>query len=137
MKWKGYTLIEVVLAVAVIALLLIPLGNLIQQGLNINVRAQRTMEFSEAISKAYEEVMHFLKDVEPDFEGTGESIESKDENGNTVYKITYTVSDYDTFNVGYDVYNYEEVLKKVDFTVQDSKGNKVKELTYFIRVIKP
>ena len=133
MKQNGFTLIEVVVVVAIICILLIPIGNLLQQIINANIKTEKNFELAKVLNKTIEEVVHFLKDINPSFVGQN-SVNVKDNNGNVLYRIIYEVSNYDNFEVTQNVYNYREELKKVDFKILDKNNNNIKSLTYFIRV---
>lgn len=133
MKIKAFTLIEVIIAVAIVCILLIPIGNLLQQVITTNTKAERDFYLTQAISKAYEEVMYFLKEVDPTFSGQAQ-ISVNDTTGQLVYTVVYDVSNVDVFEVSHDVYSYKEELKRINFKVLDKKGNQVSSFTYFVRV---
>lgn len=133
MKIKAFTLIEVIIAVAIVCILLIPIGNLLQQVITTNTKAERDFYLTQAISKAYEEVMYFLKEVDPTFSGQAQ-ISVSDTTGQLVYTVVYDVSNVDVFEVSHDVYSYKEELKRINFEVLDKKGNKVSSFIYFVRV---
>lgn len=138
MKYKGYTLLEVLLVIAIFAILIIPISYLIQQSIKINAKSQSSIKLSKAINNSYEELLFNLKNQNPSFTGIGE-MSIKDENNSLVYRIVYNVYDYDSYTVYLDVYKtnyYQEILKKIQFSIYDSNNNLVKNLTYFFRVSK-
>lgn len=57
-KLRGYTLIEVVVTVAVFALLVTPIVLLIQQSVKVNVSAKKTLEIAQVINEAVETLVY-------------------------------------------------------------------------------
>ncbi|MCX7884425.1 MAG: type II secretion system GspH family protein [Caloramator sp.] len=51
---KGYTLLEVLLAVAVFAMLIIPISKLIESNINVNKSSKEELELASVLSYAYE-----------------------------------------------------------------------------------
>lgn len=54
---KGYTLLEVLVAVAVFAMLIIPISKLIESNINVNKSSKEELELASVLSYAYEAFM--------------------------------------------------------------------------------
>ncbi|WP_164742594.1 type IV pilus modification PilV family protein [Caldicellulosiruptor changbaiensis] len=57
-EFNGYTLIEVIVAVAIFALLVTPIVLLIQQSIKVNVSAKRILEVAQVINEAVETLVY-------------------------------------------------------------------------------
>jgi len=103
MKSKGFTLIEVIVAVAIFAIIVVSLGLAFNQAIKISSKAKQNMDVAQLINKAVEKMYfqmgsddtHFTETVFslPDY--TGNELKF----GNDEYKVTYTLkrvaADYD------------------------------------------
>jgi prepilin-type N-terminal cleavage/methylation domain-containing protein len=96
-KVKGYTLVEVIVTVAVFALLVTPIVLLIQQSLKVNINAKTNLEVAEVINQAVENLVY------QNVYGTG----SLDING---YTVNYEIDD--SFKTG-TIQNIEN--SQIDF----------------------
>lgn len=86
-KKKGFTLLEVVIALSIFGLLIVPISDMVRSIINMNKKSNENVEAAEVMNRAYE------KAVAQNFE-FDES--EKDENGNIDfdnYKVHYDISD--------------------------------------------
>jgi len=60
-KKKGFTLIEVLVAVAIFAILVIPIGNLISQSVKINFEAKKKAAVATVLNEAIEQIYHDVR----------------------------------------------------------------------------
>lgn len=103
--FKGYTLVEVIVTVAIFALLVTPIVLLIQQSLKVNVIAKTNLEVAEVINQAVETLVY------QNVYGTG----SMNVNG---YTVNYDIDD--SFKTG-TIQNIEN--SQIDFRMfLDSAG---------------
>lgn len=109
-SYKGYTLIEVIVAVAIFAILVTPIVLLIQQSLKINVSAQKNLDVAQVINEAVEDIVY------QNIVGTG----TMNVRG---YRIEYNIDD--TYKTG-DIQNISN--NQIDFRIKlDSTGRLVIE----------
>jgi len=134
MKHRAFTLVEVVIIVAIFAILLIPISNVLTKTVYFSTKSAQFYDLSQALTKAYEDVSHMLKDQNPNFTGSG-LITYTNSAGKLLYHISYNVSSYDLNSVNQSAYSHAE-LKKVVFTITEHKYREVQNITYYIRVIK-
>ncbi|ADL42959.1 hypothetical protein COB47_1679 [Caldicellulosiruptor obsidiansis OB47] len=99
MKLKGFSLVEVIVAVAIFAIILIPIGIAFNQSMRVTSKSKENMDIAQVLNKAMEKMYadmgnddsHFADVVYslPDYSG------SELEFGNDKYKVKYTVKRID------------------------------------------
>ncbi|MEZ0536222.1 prepilin-type N-terminal cleavage/methylation domain-containing protein [Caldicellulosiruptoraceae bacterium PP1] len=57
-KYNGFTLVEVMISVAIFAILIIPIGIIIKQSIQANVKAQINIEVAQVLNNAVEKVIY-------------------------------------------------------------------------------
>ena len=120
MKVKGFSLIEAIVAVAIFAIILVPIGIAFNQSIRVTSKSKENMDIAQVLNKAMEkmyaemanDVSHFTDTVYflPDYSG------NELQYGNDRYRVKYTVkrleSDFDLILTA-DSSNTVSVYQKV------------------------
>lgn len=120
-KKKGFTLLEVVIALSIFGLLIVPISAMVRSTINMNKKSNENVEAAEVMNKAYEKAVAQNFDFDED---------EKDENGNIdfgKYKVHYDISDENASNVnGIKNDSYDISMEIIKYTGQNGNTNFLK-----------
>jgi prepilin-type N-terminal cleavage/methylation domain-containing protein len=94
-KKSGYTLIELIVAMAVFGILIIPISNMIMTIIDINKKAENNIDIASIMSQVYEEKIGEINASETVNEGSTEASYGTDGK----YKIKYSINKIHSSNI--------------------------------------